>query len=96
MPLPGKKKAKTSGRGGFKIYEARGCKECMNTGYRGRAGVYELLTLNNAFRNKILGNPSLDELRKLAVAQGMQPLRAAAMDKVVAGLTSIEEVLRVT
>ena len=89
-------KAKTSGRGGFKIYEARGCKECMNTGYRGRAGVYELLTLNNAFRNKILGNPSLDELRKLAVAQGMQPLRAAAMDKVVAGLTSIEEVLRVT
>ena len=74
----------------------RGCELCAGTGYRGRTGVYELMPLSAEIREKISASAPLDEIRELARRQGMVPLRAAAWEKVVEGLTTVEEVLRVS
>lgn len=79
-----------------KVFEPQGCSECMNTGYSGRTGIYELLVIDNELRDLILSNPSLDILKKTAVKKGMKTLRQAALQKVVDGITSIDEALRVT
>ena len=79
-----------------KVFEPQGCSECMNTGYSGRTGIYELLVIDNELRDLILSNPSLDVLKKTAVKKGMKTLRQAALQKVVDGITSIDEALRVT
>ena len=79
-----------------KVFEPQGCSECMNTGYSGRTGIYELLVIDNELRDLILSNPSLDALKKTAVKKGMKTLRQAALQKVVDGITSIDEALRVT
>ena len=79
-----------------KVFEPQGCSECMNTGYSGRTGIYELLVIDNELRDLILSNPSLDVLKKIAVKKGMKTLRQAALQKVVDGITSIDEALRVT
>lgn len=76
-------------------YHALGCEACRYTGYRGRLGLYELMPISLALKQKISQNAHLDEIRQLAVAQGMQPLRMAAAEKVIAGLTSLDEVLSV-
>jgi general secretion pathway protein E len=73
-----------------------GCLECRQTGYRGRCGVYELMPLNAAMQAAIAQNPDLSELRRLAIENGMRPLRHAAADKIAAGLTSIDEALALT
>ncbi|RME87857.1 MAG: type II secretion system protein GspE [Candidatus Hydrogenedentota bacterium] len=78
------------------VFTAVGCKECMHTGYHGRTGVYELFVLDEETRHLILTNPGLDALRKAALAKGLVTLREAALKKVLAGITSIEEALRVT
>ncbi|MCS6985066.1 MAG: type II secretion system ATPase GspE [Leptospiraceae bacterium] len=80
----------------YTIYEGLGCKECMQTGYRGRTGVYELLVVTNRIREVISANPTLDEIKKVALQEGMVPLRVAALQKVVDGETSLDEALRVT
>jgi general secretion pathway protein E len=82
--------------GGARPYKAVGCLECRHTGYRGRAGLYELLPMSEAARAAV--HPSLDSaaLRRQAVAEGMRPLRVAGAMKVAEGLTTIEEVLRST
>ncbi len=80
----------------IQIYEPTGCDKCMNTGYRGRIGVYELMVTGPEMREIILKNPSIDELREEAVKRGMQTLREAALEKVLAGETSLEEALRIT
>jgi len=74
----------------------RGCDLCAGTGYRGRTGVYELMPLSPEIREKISAGAPLDDIRKLARRQGMVPLRAAAWAKVSEGLTTVEEVLRVS
>jgi general secretion pathway protein E len=79
-----------------KVYVAGGCLECRQTGYRGRSGVYELMLLNTALQTAVAENPDLTNLRQLAVAAGMHPLRQAGAAKVVAGLTTIEEILALT
>jgi len=73
-----------------------GCLECRHTGYRGRAGLYELLTVTEAARHSI--HPALDAmaLRRQAYKDGMRPLRLAGAMKVAGGETTIEEVLRST
>jgi general secretion pathway protein E len=73
-----------------------GCLECRHTGYRGRAGLYELLLMNEALRASV--HPELDAsaLRRQAVKDGMRPLRLAGAMKVAEGLTTLEEVLRST
>ena len=78
------------------VYNAVGCLECRQTGYRGRSGVYELLPLNASMQSAIADNPDLANLRQLAMECGMRPLRHAAAEKITAGLTTIDEVLALT
>ncbi|WP_460133053.1 GspE/PulE family protein [Pseudomonas sp. S1_E04] len=77
-------------------HAAIGCAECRNSGYRGRAGVYEIMVLNEPL--KALINPGVDvqSLARAAAAHGMCSLRQAGLQKVAAGLTTVAEVLRVT
>lgn len=78
------------------IYRSVGCRECRNVGYAGRMGIYELLVANDEIRQLALERKSSWEIRKEAVKAGMRTLRMDAWDKVVAGDTSVDEVLRVT
>ncbi|WP_428420072.1 GspE/PulE family protein [Methylibium sp.] len=73
-----------------------GCLECRHTGYRGRAGLYELLEINDALQPSIHPHYDAAALRKQAAKQGLQPLRLAGAMKVAQGLTTIDEVLRAT
>ena len=73
-----------------------GCPQCGQTGYQGRTGIYELLTVDEALRALVHRGASDGEIRALAEAASMVPLRADAMRWIAAGLTSQEEVLRVT
>ncbi len=82
--------------GGVRPYKPVGCLECRHTGYRGRAGLYELLLVTDAARAAI--HPTLDAtaLRRQGIKDGMRPLRLAGAMKVAEGVTTIEEVLRCT
>ena len=75
---------------------AQGCQECRDSGYSGRAGVYEIMLMSDRLRALIGPQTDVNALRREACAEGMQPLRWAAASKVVAGLTSMAEALRVT
>lgn len=76
--------------------EAVGCLDCRNTGYRGRLGLYEILTLTDDLKEMISENTDLRELRKKAAQSGMRNLRLSGAQKISSGLTTIEEVIRVT
>ena len=78
------------------VYKSVGCLECRQTGYLGRSGVYELMSINSALQSAIATNPELVELRQLAIQAGMRPLRHAAAEKVAQGLTTVDEVLSLT
>jgi len=82
--------------GGVRPYKPVGCLECRHTGYRGRAGLYELFVVNEAARQAI--HPALDvaALRRQAVKDGLRPLRLAGAMKVAEGQTTVDEVLRAT
>lgn len=77
------------------IYKPVGCLECRNTGFRGRSGIYEMLTMTPALRKLITPETDLAKLTKLAQQEGMQPLIINGAEKVAAGLTTIEELLKV-
>jgi len=77
------------------IYKAVGCLECRNTGFRGRSGIYEMLTITPALRKLITPETNLAKLTKLAQQEGMQPLIINGAEKIAAGLTTIEELLKV-
>jgi general secretion pathway protein E len=77
-----------------RAWRAVGCLECRNTGYRGRAGLYEILTMTDAIRGLVTEQPDLVAIRQRAMRDGMRPLRLSGATKVAAGLTTIEEVLR--
>jgi general secretion pathway protein E len=77
-------------------YKPVGCLECRNTGFRGRAGLYELLVMTESARQAVHPNLDAAALRKQAVKDGMRPLRLAGAMKVAEGLTTVEEVLRTT
>ena len=79
-----------------KVYQPDGCLECRNTGYLGREGIYELMPLTNALLTYINSESDIQEIRQAAISQGMKTLRMAGAEKVAAGITSMEEVLRVT
>ncbi len=79
-----------------RAYKPVGCVDCRMSGYRGRMGLYELLTVNETMRERISGAPQLDALRKQAVADGMRPLRLAGTLRVAEGLTTVAEVLAAT
>ena len=73
----------------------KGCKSCGSTGYKGRLGVYELLTVSENVRHAIVQNKDSGEIAKIATAEGMIPIREDGLKKVAAGLTTEEEVARV-
>jgi general secretion pathway protein E len=75
-------------------WRAVGCLECRMTGFRGRTGLYELLTLDEGLRALITDKPDLDAIRQKAVQSGLRPLRLVGAQKVAAGLTTVEEVLK--
>jgi type IV pilus assembly protein PilB len=76
-------------------FEAVGCARCNYSGYRGRIGLYEVMNNSDEIRELTIARSSADEIRKVAIAQGMTPLRDDGLEKVKLGITSIEEVLRV-
>jgi len=78
------------------IYQPGGCLECLNTGYAGRQGVYEIMPLSSALLSAISADTDIQQIRQAAVKQGMKPLRLAGAEKVAEGITSVEEVMRVT
>ncbi|MDP3828478.1 MAG: GspE/PulE family protein, partial [Polaromonas sp.] len=82
--------------GAYQPYKPAGCVDCRMTGFLGRMGLYELLTVTEAFKDKVTKEPSIDALRRQAVADGMRPLRLAGALKVAEGLTTIEEILSTT
>jgi general secretion pathway protein E len=81
---------------GGKIYRGKGCPSCLNTGYGGRAGIYELMILDDAIKNLMLKTPDANTIKHEAIRQGMTTLRQDGAQKVLDGITSIEEVFRVT
>jgi len=79
-----------------KFWRGEGCPKCLETGYQGRTGIYELITPTDEVRQLILQNVDSNSIKKRAMAQGMRTLREDGARKVLAGLTSSAEVLRVT
>jgi len=82
--------------GTVRAYKPVGCLDCRMTGYRGRAGLYELLTVDEAVKSTLHPSPDLTALRRAAVKEGLRPLRMAGVMKVAEGLTTLDEVLRST
>ena len=76
-------------------YRAAGCLDCRMTGYRGRAGLYEVMLMTPEMRKLVNRGAGMDELREQAFRDGMKPLRASGAHKIATGLTTVEEVERV-
>ena len=80
----------------LEAYEPVGCSRCGGSGYKGRTGLYEVMSVTEEIQDLTVERASADEIRKVAVTQGMRPLRADGFEKVKNGVTSIAEVARVT
>lgn len=78
------------------LYRSVGCDECLGTGYHGRTGVYELVLITDEIRNHVLRNADSTAIKATARDEGMVSLRDDGVRKVLSGVTTIEEVLRVT
>lgn len=81
---------------GKKIYRGKGCPDCLNTGYTGRTGIFELMLVNDTIQNLILKTSDSNAIKQKAVEQGMITLRQNGAQKVLEGITTIEEVFRIT
>ena len=82
--------------GDLTFYRHAGCEECSNTGYRGRIGIFELMMIDEPVRREILNNSDAKTIQRVAQQQGMRLLREDGARQVVAGVTSVEEVLAAT
>ena len=80
----------------YRPFKPVGCADCRLTGFKGRLGLYELLTVTEHFKDKVSKEPNIDALRRQAVQDGMRPLRLGGALKVAEGLTTIAEVLAST
>ena len=78
------------------VYKPVGCLECRNTGYMGRAGIYEVMPMSDTLAALITPEADMAQIRRQAMKEGMHSLRLSGAQKVASGLTTIEEVLRVT
>jgi general secretion pathway protein E len=85
-----------SGAGSVMLARGKGCEQCANTGYRGRSGIYELLLMHDDVRKLILAQADSKAIKDRARELGMQTLREAGWDKVLAQETTVSEVIRVT
>ncbi len=82
-------------RGPEQVYGAVGCDECRNTGFFGRVGIYEVLTMSDRIRRLVVPAADLRKIRAQALKEGMRPLRISGAEKVQGGLTTPEEVFTV-
>jgi len=80
----------------FNVYKGKGCAICSGTGYKGRVGLYEVMTMKEEVKELVLSRSSTSEIKKEAIRLGMKTLRQSGIHKVKEGLTTIEEVLRAT
>jgi type II secretory ATPase GspE/PulE/Tfp pilus assembly ATPase PilB-like protein len=87
IPLPG---------GDLAFYRSEGCKTCKNSGYKGRIGIFELIIIDDKIRDLVLTKTSSSVIKKAAQEAGMKTLREDGLIKILAGQTSIDEVIRVT
>ncbi len=81
---------------GKKFYRGRGCVNCNSTGFRGRTGIFELMVINDEIRDVINRGAGSEQIREVALEQGMRPLREAGLRKIFDGTTTCEEVIRET
>ncbi len=77
------------------VFQGSGCEKCKKTGYKGRTGVHELMTMNDAIRDEILKKSASHTIRKLAIQNGMKTLQVDALMKILMGVTTVDEILRV-
>ncbi len=78
------------------LYRGRGCDRCMGKGYAGRTGIFELLEITPVIRNMIVERKDAQTIKSHAVSAGFEEIRVDGIKKVLRGITTIEEVLRVT
>jgi type IV pilus assembly protein PilB len=79
-----------------KTWHGKGCDKCRKTGYSGRLGIYELLIMDDSLRDMVTSNPDVIRLRKACRERGLVTLREDGFDKVTKGMTTVDEILRVT
>ena len=79
-----------------KSFKGKGCDRCRKTGYSGRLGIYEMLVMDDSLRDMVTRNPDVTQFRKLCRERGLVSLREDGFQKVISGLTTVDEVLRVT
>jgi type IV pilus assembly protein PilB len=82
--------------GGFKMFKGKGCGVCNGTGYKGRVGLYEVMEISEGIRDLIMVGATAVEIKRKALEEGMLTLRLSGLEKIKAGITTIEEVLRET
>ncbi|KJS29383.1 MAG: general secretion pathway protein GspE [Desulfatitalea sp. BRH_c12] len=82
--------------GKYTFYRPKGCDQCFNTGYRGRIGIYEIMLMDNKLKSLVQRTFDAYQIKQEALKQGMVTLRRDGIEKVLRGITSIEEVIRVT
>jgi type IV pilus assembly protein PilB len=80
----------------IKVYEGKGCAECNNTGFSGRTGIFEVMPMSPEIERMIIAKASNPDIKQQAIAEGMLPLRWAAVEKLKKGITTVAEVLAVT
>jgi len=80
----------------YSLRRGKGCRICRGTGYKGRCGIFEIFPLSEQMKKMIAAGKSSNELRQLAIREGMTTLREDAWEKVKAGITTYEEAMRVT
>ena len=86
----------SANQGSVEIYQGKGCPACKMTGFRGRTAIYEFLKVNDAIRDLILKNTASTEISRKAVSLGMRTLRDDGWEKIQQGVTTVDEILRVT
>jgi general secretion pathway protein E len=79
-----------------KVYKGQGCVKCHHTGFKGRCGIFELLLMTKDMKSLVLQTSDANQIRERAIANGMITLRRDGVAKVLQGITTIEEVYRVT
>lgn len=78
------------------VYKGKGCSECHYTGYKGRCAIFELLIMSPEMKELSIQTSDANQLRRQALSEGMMTLQESGIEKVVQGITSLEEVYRVT
>ncbi len=80
----------------YMLSKGKGCRKCRGTGYKGRCGIFEIFSFSEKMKQMVNAGNSVDEIRQLAIREGMTTLREDAWEKVKAGITTYEEAMRVT